>query len=247
MDTEARFTEIYSTCAWGSKETVSGSSSTLVKTIDLRNCLRPFFTKYNIQSIFDCGCGDFHWFQHVSLDAITYIGADIVEQLIKENQRDYTVSTIHFQKMDILVDPPETADLWIVRDFCGLYPFESIRQLLLKFLESNSNYLAITSFSMEEPNVEGAIGILRPLDFMQAPFLFPDPVEELEDGQQWFRKKSLSIYTREQLLELPFLNATTPSTSAVDPWNTVYGTQGMRGTLLSNVPLRQQTLHVHKE
>jgi hypothetical protein len=189
MNTESRFTEIYSTWAWGSKETVSGSSSTLVKTIELRNALPSFFTKYNINSLFDCGCGDFHWFQHVPLGSIAYIGADVVEHMIRENQNEYTAPTVHFQKMDVLVDPPETTDLWIVRDICGLYPFESIQQLLLKFVESKTPYLAITSFPMEEQNVEGAIGILRPLDLQKEPFLFPDPIEQLDDDMQWFRKK----------------------------------------------------------
>jgi hypothetical protein len=247
MNTETLFTDIYTTRAWGSKESVSGPSSTHTKTVELRNQLPSLFSRLSIQSIFDCGCGDFNWFQHVSLGSIQYIGADIVEPIIKENQQEYTTSTIHFQKMDCLTDPPETADLWIVRDMCGLYSYESIRQLLLRFIESNSNYIAFTTFPTHDTNIDGSTGILRPLNIQKAPFLFPDPIDQVEDGQQWFRKKFLYVYTRDQLVDLPFLTSNLISSSIViDQWNMGHGIQGMHGNPISNVPLRYQSLHGHK-
>jgi len=252
MNTESLFTDIYTTRAWGSRESVSGPSSTHAQTVELRNQLPSLFSRLSIQSVFDCGCGDFNWFQHVSLGSIQYVGADIAEPIIKENQEEYTSSTIHFQKMDCLTDPPETADLWIVRDMCGLYSYESIQQLLLRFIESNSKYIALTTFPTHDTNIDGSTGILRPLNIQKAPFLFPDPLDQVEDNQQWFRKKSLYVYTRDQLVDLPFF--TSPfltskiisSSVAIDQWNMGHGIQGMHGNPISNVPLRYQSLHGRK-
>ena len=42
-----------------------------------------------ITSVLDIPCGDFNWMQKVDLSNIEYIGADIVEELIKKNIEIY--------------------------------------------------------------------------------------------------------------------------------------------------------------
>jgi len=58
---EDRFTEIYKSNYWGSKESVSGIGSTLIYTENLRSKLPDLFQLYSIKSIFDAPCGDFNW------------------------------------------------------------------------------------------------------------------------------------------------------------------------------------------
>jgi hypothetical protein len=241
--TESFFTSIYKTNAWGSKETVSGHSSTLVRTETLRSNLPTLFEELYIKSILDCGCGDFNWFQKIPLEStIQYLGVDIVEPIIVQNQNNYSKENIHFQKMNVLEEPPETADLWILRDVCGLYSYDECRVFLKKFIESTSKYLAITSIEKTDENVDGMLGTWRALDLRKAPFHFPEPTQVLPDGQQWFRKKFLYVYTSDQLLSLPFLQKVeqhdiewTTEEEQHDP--------NALGTNVKTIPLRLQKLH----
>ena len=245
---ESFFTSVYKTNAWGSKETVSGPSSTLIKTELLRSNLPTLFDELYINSILDCGCGDFNWFQKIPLKStIQYLGVDIVEPIIVQNQKNYTKENIHFQKMNILEEPPETADLWILRDVCGLYTYDDCRIFLKKFLESNSKYLAITSIEKTDENVDGMLGTWRALDLTKAPFQFPEPSKVLLDGQQWFRKKYLYVYSYEQIQSLSFLQKVEP---IFTDWSFEEPSDpNALGTNVKTIPLRLQKLHtaIHKK
>jgi len=203
---ETIFTEIAKKNTWGAKTTVSGPSSTLPKTIELRSNLIQVLQQLEIQSILDCGCGDYHWMKTIPLSSIQYLGVDIVESLIKKNQVTYTTDTIHFQKMNLLEDPPETADLWFARDFCCLYSYKEIKRFFQKFLESNSAYIALTSVESRTENTDGIVGSWRPLTITAPPFNLQDPIACIEDDLQWFRKKTLHIYRREQIQASLFLH-----------------------------------------
>jgi len=247
--TELFFTSIYKTNAWGSKETFSGPSSTLLKTEALRSNLPNLFEELHIQSILDCGCGDFHWFQKTPLEIkIHYLGVDIVESIIVQNQTKYTKENIHFQKMNILEEPPETTDLWILRDICSLYSYDDCRTILKKFVESKSKYIAITSIEKNDENTDGVLGSWRALDLSKAPFEFPEPIQALADGQQWFRKKYLYVYTYDQIQSLSFLQKVEPKfidwiveEQQPDP--------NVLGSDVKTIPLRLQKLHttIHKK
>jgi hypothetical protein len=203
---EKIMTDIYKNNKWGCKSSVSGPSSTLEKTSQLRLNLPTFFKNYTIQSILDCGCGDFTWMKDVNLTEIQYLGVDIVEPLITKNQSLYTNKSRHFQKMDLLEDPPEQADLWIARDFFCICTFLQIKQFFMKFLESESNYLAISSIETESPNKDGLFGDWRKINLLTPPFSLQYPTIRIEDGIQWFCQKYLHVYTRNQIQNCSFLN-----------------------------------------
>ena len=73
-----RFTLIYERNAWGSKESASGSGSTLVMTESIRTSLPIIFNKYGIESMLDVPCGDFNWMSKVDIQDVIYVGGDIV-------------------------------------------------------------------------------------------------------------------------------------------------------------------------
>jgi hypothetical protein len=204
---EKIMTDIYTNYTWGCKETVSGPSSTLSKTTELRSNLRQALNQLQIDSILDCGCGDLNWIKHVDLSGNHYLGVDIVEPLITKNQKLYTTDTMVFQKMDLLQDPPEYADLWIARDFCCLYPISDCKLFLKKFLESDSTYLALSSIDTDQSSTDGPVGVWRQLNISLFPFCLHSPVISIDDGIQWFRKKTLEIYTREQIQTCALVNS----------------------------------------
>lgn len=242
MSLEYIFTDIYNTSSWGSKESRSGPASTLERTTELREQLPQLFETLGITSVFDAGCGDWNWISSVNLSSISYIGADIVTPLIEALQGTNTSPSIKFQKMNILVEPPETMDLWLLRDVANLYSFSEILILIEKFLESESRFLAITNIETSE-NIDGLTPSWRPIDFLKEPFNFPQPIIQLDDGQQWFRKKKLLVYSSGALEEW---NQTMLAKSEAVLESKLYDKQDRNSHLTSNVSLRSVELRGHK-
>lgn len=163
------------------------------------NTLLPeLFEALQIKTVFDCGCGNWATMSKVDFKDIQYIGADIDEQILDTVIETYSATNIHFQKTDILKDPPQQADLWICRDFLGLYNFQKIEVVFLKFLESNTKFIALTSID-EKENINGTVGTLRPINLTKSPFFLKHPLHTIPDGKQWFCKKTLMIYSRQQI------------------------------------------------
>jgi hypothetical protein len=201
MSTEAIFTRAYLKNSWGSKESRSGPSASLERTAALRTALPELFRELEIQSVLDCGCGDWNWMRHVDLTGIQYIGCDIVPQLVETLQQTFSAETVNFQVLNLLQDPPDTADLWLARDLCSLFSLEDTWQFFQKFLDSGSKYLAITSVETDDPYQDIFTGAWTPRNFLAEPFSMPLPLKELDDGEQWFLKKSLLVYEREKILD----------------------------------------------
>ena len=201
VDVEAVFTRAYLKNSWGSKESRSGPSASLERTAALRTALPELFRELEIQSVLDCGCGDWNWMRHVDLTGIQYIGCDIVPQLVQTLQETFSAETVNFQVLNLLQDPPDTADLWLARDLCSLFSSEDTWQFFQKFLDSGSKYLAITSIETDDPYHDIFTGFWTPRNFLAEPFSMPPPLKELDDGEQWFLKKTLLVYAREQILD----------------------------------------------
>ncbi len=242
MTTKDIFTEIFRQNTWGSEESRSGPASSFQRTAEIREALPKLFQRLEIQSMLDCGCGDWNWMKTVHLAGIQYMGADIVDSLISACQEKFTTDSVHFQQLDILQDPPEMADLWLARDFCSVLNFQQSLNFFQKFLESQSKYLAITSIETPKPNTDSVPGIQRPLNMRSKPFTLPEPLDSIEDGQQWFCKKQLLIYSRQQILEWYALTA---SSFEAPQQYIQHDKQGRNSHLVSNVSLRDVKLHGH--
>jgi hypothetical protein len=244
---ETVMTEIYSRNLWGCPTTRSGPTATVERTMELVANLPELFRSLGIESMLDVGCGDFSWMQHVDLTGIDYLGVDIVPDLVQTLQNSYTSSTVHFQKMNVLQEPPETADLWFCRDFLNLLDFQQTAAFFSKFLESKSLYLAVSSVETNQPNTDGHPGIQRMLDLFQEPFNIPNPTKILFDGEQWYRKRILAVYSRDDV-EAWWQRAHyafTQTTSEVDLPRTADDIQDRNASLKSNVMLKNYPIHGH--
>ena len=236
------FTEIYRQNSWGSEETRSGPASTLERTAELRENLPKLFQDLQIQSMLDCGSGDWNWMKTVSLTGIQYMGVDIVDSIVTNCQEQFTANTVNFQQLDCVRDPPEQADLWLARDFCSALNFQQNLNFFQKFLESKSKYIALTSIETPKQNVDSVTGNIRPLNFRTAPFQMPEPIAILPDGFQWFSRKNCIVYSRAQVLEW---YATTASKIAVHQPSMVSDKPDRNAHLVSNVRLRDVRLDGH--
>ena len=89
IDKKEKFDLIYKKNFWSSKESVSGLGSELKNTINLRNELTKIFEEFKFNKILDAPCGDFNWIRLIIKDDIEYLGGDIVDDLISNNEKKY--------------------------------------------------------------------------------------------------------------------------------------------------------------
>jgi hypothetical protein len=241
------FTEIYTTNAWGSQESVSGPGSTLAKTEQLRVTLPHLCKTLQVKTLADIGCGDWNWMRHVDLSGINYAGFDIVEAIVQSNTKTFSSSNVCFAKYDCF-DLLFTAhaDLWLVRDVLGCYSFESIQRFFQTFRNTIVPYLALTSVATDR-NINAEDGSYRPLNFELPPFSFT-PTMRIGDDTQWFRKKELFVLSRQQILnwlEIQERTTTQPSTSGGPSLRKEDDRQDRNAHLTSNVRLRDVKVHGH--
>jgi hypothetical protein len=179
------FTDIFHRVAWsgGYPETVSGAGSTLESTAPLRASLGALLADGPLPpspTILDVPCGDFNWFRDVAGYG-RYIGMDIVEELVVQNQQRHGSDTVRFLHGDLTRDPLPAADVLICRD-CLIHLSDAMVQAALgNFVRSGIPYILLTTHGVDANASTDIVGGYRPLDFELAPFLFPAPLARLPD------------------------------------------------------------------
>lgn len=170
------FSTFYQTNAWGSPESRSGPGSELRNANALIAELPLLFERWSIQSVLDIPCGDWNWMQRVNLSGVSYIGADIVPDLIAENRAKYP--QVDFRVINASSDALPTVDLIICRDLLIHLPYSEIESIFRNFKKSGSKYLLTTTFMRRSyPNSDVGIGGARRINLCSAPFNLPAPEE----------------------------------------------------------------------
>ena len=191
------FIDIFHRNKWRGKESVSGSGSDLFQTRVVRNELPAVCGDFDVHTMLDIPCGDFHWMKHVDLEGIDYNGADIVTDLIQQNKR-YETSNIHFCKLNLIDDKLPKVDLVFCRDCLVHLSFKDTFLALHNICGSGSTYLLTTTFTNRQLNHDIATGHWRPLNLEVTPFSFPPPLktinEECTEGDEAFSDKSLGLW-----------------------------------------------------
>jgi len=200
---EDRFTIIYNRNSWRSKESLSGSGSTISMTSSIRTLLPVLVHKFKVKSIFDAPCGDFNWMRMVDLSGISYVGADIVRPLIFELQERYTSTNISFVHLDITADEFPKSDLVLIRDCLFHLSYKDILSTLKNYLDSRSPYILTTSHDnkISFENSDICSGGFRVIDLFSSPFNFPnDPHFEIsEPGEGSLPARKLYLWDRNQV------------------------------------------------
>lgn len=183
------FSNIYHKNLWRCDESVSGPSSTLARTYNLRNSLPDLFEKLNVGVVFDAPCGDFNWMRSVisGLSNIRYIGADIVSELIDINVlKNQDLQQVSFVHMDITVDLLPNADLMICRDCLFHFSYSDAARFLVNFSSSKIDYLLTTTHlnNNKFENKDIRTGDWRYMDLFLPPYAFnqDDVLYRIIDG-----------------------------------------------------------------
>jgi hypothetical protein len=202
-DLKSTFTRYALENHWGSSESLSGDGSTLEATANLRAALPGLITSLGVRTLFDAPCGDFNWFRHVQLPAgVTYIGADVVDQLIESNRRAYGNEIRSFRSLDITNDPLPQADLWHCRDVLFHFSDRDIFRTLQRFAESDIQYLLTTSIPEATRNQDILTGDYRSLNLRLAPFHFPEPELWIEDWCPGLPMRRMGLWRRDAILQV---------------------------------------------
>lgn len=197
MSAEDVFNKIFKDNIWGSKESISGHGSDRIQTRLIVEQLPSVLKKFNVTSLLDIPCGDFHWMQNVDFGSTKYIGADIVLDLIQKNQI-FADERRQFVHLDLLRSPLPKVDMIFCRDCLVHLSFDNIAAALQNIIASGSTYLMTTTFPARTANVDIVTGRWRPLNLQKEPFHFPEPDFLLEEGctehNGAYADKSLAVW-----------------------------------------------------
>jgi len=184
---------IYNNNFWAQKKGVplSGPGSTLESTETLRLMLPVIIKVVGATSILDAGCGDFTWMQDTELGVEKYIGVDIADFVINQNNKKYANSYRSFYLKDVVKDPLPQVDIIFCRDCLAHLSNEDIILAIKNFKQSGAKYLLTSTYPKVTVNNDIASGNFRGVNLRAYPFHFPIPVilfEEIsaeEDMKRW--------------------------------------------------------------
>src|SRR5262249_11416011 len=147
----AAFTRHYERRDWLEPETVSGRGSSLERTDAIRRELPALFTELSVRTVLDAGCGHFPRFQALERGLESYVGIDVVEELVAVNRLRYGTPRRRFVALDIIPDRLPRADLIICRDCLVHLKNRQVAAALRNFRRSGSRYLRATTFTGDHP------------------------------------------------------------------------------------------------
>lgn len=197
------FQNIYKTNHWSGKASVSGEGSDLTQTQQIQIELPALLKRLKVNTLLDLPCGDFGWMQFIDFSNTNYIGADIVTEIISQNQQKYGQQNRQFRRLDITKDSLPAADLLFCRDCLVHLSFADIHQALANIKNSQITYLLTTNFTKCQVNEDITTGDWRLLNFERPPFNFPPPLhlinEQCSEGGGEFTDKSLGLWLVETI------------------------------------------------
>lgn len=171
------FNRIYKKHLWGIG---SGLGSHEANTVLYRELLQRIFDDERFNSFVDFGCGDFQIMELMKVPSYkSYVGIDVVADLIKENKEFYgrqhpNYLFYHIEDMSAMKPGSELfkADMIIIKDVLQHLPNQSIKYFIEKILP-NFKYALITNDYSDDVilrNSDIAKGQARPVDLTYSPF-----------------------------------------------------------------------------
>jgi len=183
MDPADIFSEYARRNKWRDKDSLSGKGSNLESTAELRETLPKLLRELDTKVLLDLPCGDFFWMQRVDLSGISYVGGDIVPDLIEKNRRLHGSPSREFMSLDLIKDAIPKADVILVRDCLVHLSTAHIQSAISNICKSGSTWLLTTTYPETGTNAEIVTGDWRPIDLTAPPFNFPQPDQMLLEGQ----------------------------------------------------------------
>ncbi len=197
---EAIFTKIWESNLWGAETSRSGLGSEDEETAGLRTGLPALLKRLHARTLLDLPCGDFGWMSRTQCDLDRYIGADIVNEIVRRNAALFATrdGRISFRRLDLLGDALPAADAILCRDCFVHLSFANIRRALANLRASNIHWLIATTFPDHTDNQDALDGDWRLLNMEAAPFGLPPAFallnERCREAGGAYADKSLGVW-----------------------------------------------------
>ncbi|WP_206245834.1 class I SAM-dependent methyltransferase [Novosphingobium terrae] len=190
------FSLYYETNHWGGDESKSGKGSSKDRGDFLSSRLPILIAHTDAESILDVPCGDLNWMSEFPLGSMRYIGADIVPQIIADNDARYSDKG-QFHCLDASVDALPDADLIFCRDMLIHLPNNHIKNFLRNIAKSSAKWFICSRYlgpiGPHELNADIAAGDFRAVDLCEPPFNLPPPQAMVpEKVHKW---KTLALWS----------------------------------------------------
>ena len=178
-------------------ESYSGAASAFEETAALREALPRIIKEHQVATMLDIPCGDFAWMRHVPL-AADYTGADVVAELVSENQQRYGNERRRFVVLDATRDALPQVDLILSRDLRSHRSNRDCRAALANYAASGARLLLTNHFAGRAENPDIVSGDFRPINLTRPPFHLPPPLEILSErsnlGDGAFADRSMALW-----------------------------------------------------
>lgn len=174
------FTDIYAKNEWKGVSR-SGPGSTLTTTAPLRDALPGTFSDFGIRSLIDAPCGTAEWITTVTGGLASYLGVDIVPEIISKNKELIARENHSFMVANLAEEVLPAADAIFCRDCLVHLPLEMAAETIRNFRRSGSTFLISTTFPTVTQNSQARLGTWRPLNLTLPPFDMPPPLRLLRD------------------------------------------------------------------
>lgn len=192
------FRQAYRGNLWSGPESRSGPGSSLDQTALLRRQLPDLCRRLGVATLLDLPCGDLHWMSRTRLPGVTYLGADLLPEIVARNSELHGTDGRRFLTLDLTSSPLPEADLLLCRDCLVHLSYDDIRRALVNIRKAPITWLLTTTFPAQAENEDITTGDWRPLNLQLPPFTLPPPVEVLLEGcseqDGLFADKSLGLW-----------------------------------------------------
>ncbi len=204
MGTRERFETIYRSNDWRDNESVSGPGSTNAQTLEVISIVEAVINEHQVGSVLDLPCGDFGWMRRVDLQGASYVGGDIVHDIIQKNVESYgSIPNVDFQVLDLIESELPKADLIIVRDCLVHLSEEQIHLALENMQRAGIDLILTTTFTEHKTNYDIQTGDWRPINLQHPPYNWPTPLaifnERCTENNGKYTDKSLALWAVDQI------------------------------------------------
>jgi aminoglycoside 6'-N-acetyltransferase-1b len=197
LDPSSTFREVFRSNLWGA-DSRSGAGSGADQTSRIAAAIPALCRRLGVRRLLDIPCGDFSWMANVDLGGTSYVGADIVPDLLERNRALHARADREFLQLDLTKSPLPQADLILCRDCLVHLSNADVEAALANIVRSHIPWLLTTTFPGEPANVDIVTGDWRPIDLTKPPFNLPVPEELINEGctEQGgaFADKSLGLW-----------------------------------------------------
>lgn len=148
MPIQEVFTQVYKQNIWGGTtgEYFSGPGSIDPTIPEYVRTIKNFIRKNGVTKVIDLGCGDFRVGSKLQMLNIKYVGVDIVQDLVKHNQKVFGNAYVSFICMDITEDNLPDADLCLIREVLQHLSNKEITKVLKNV--SKYKYVIVTEHQL---------------------------------------------------------------------------------------------------